>query len=132
MGYPAKPGFPDTNPGSRPLQDPHPAARAGPAVNLRPTERTRAAQRRSRLRLAGSAVLASRPLVAGLPAAGPATPATATAEGVSNIFSPVFRWVVVLEEFGEISGTPAWLFCSKTTLKFSLSPLSLTRQGAIM
>lgn len=77
-------------------------------------------------------MLASRPLAAGLPAADPATPAKPTAEGLANIFSPVFRWVVGLEAFGEISGTLAWLFFSKSTLKFSLSPLALTRQGAIM
>lgn len=46
--------------------------------------------------------------------------------------APVFPWVVALEEVGEISRTLAWLFFSKSTLKFSLSPLSLTLQGALM
>lgn len=100
---------------------------AAPAVNLRRAERIRAAQRRERR----ARISAPRRRAASGRAGH-----TCQAQGGGAlryfVFSLVFRWVVALEEFGEISGALAWLGFPKSTLKFRWSLLSLTRQGPIM
>lgn len=85
MGYSPKPGVPGTKPRCLTPQDPQAAARVRFAVNLHPTERTRVAQRRRRLPLAGSSMPAPQPPTTRLSGADPVTPAKPTAEGLSNM-----------------------------------------------
>lgn len=100
------------HPGHKP---PRPPAAAS-AVNLCPPERTRVAQRRSRLYLG----------VARVPEARPPPP------GCQGCFPVGFSLGSSAGGIWEIFGTLAWLSFSKSALIFRLSPASLTRQGAIM